>query len=153
MAVSVVATQAIAYYYYQTAQISKVPNSDVLCRGVDSPCIVVHALINYGNGMMVWHNLSDVPASWSFYDLTVHIANVTAQSYSIGHLITSVDGVHASGSSYWRLWIFCSPKSAWFYSPVGADSLSLADGSSFAWALQSDPSQPPVGGEATVESC
>jgi len=153
IAVSAIAIQSVAYYSYQNMSNHEASKSAVLCRGIDASCIRVSTLINYGNTSTVWHNVSDVPSTWNFYQLTVHIANVDSTSFSFGHLVTSVDGVPASGSSYWRLWIFCGAKSAWFYSPVGADSLSLADGASFAWALQSDPSQPPIGGEATVDSC
>ncbi len=153
IAVSAIAIQAVAYYFYQNMSNHEASKSAVLCRGIDASCIRVSTLINYGNTSIVWHNVSDVPSAWNFYQLTVHIANVDSTSFSFGHLVTSIDGVHASGSSYWRLWIFCGSKSAWFYSAVGADSLSLTDGSSFAWALQSDPSQPPISGEATVDSC
>jgi len=92
---------------------------------------------------MVWHNVSDVPSTWNFYQLTVHIANVDSASFSFGHLVTSVDGVHASGSSYWRLWIFCDLKSAWFYSVVGADSLNLTDGAVFWLGVTIGPKSAP----------
>ena len=153
IAVSAIAMQSVAFYFYQNMSNHEASKSAVLCRGIDTSCIRVSTLIDYGNTSIVWHNVSDVPSTWNFYQLTVHIARVDSTSFSFGHLVTSIDGVPASGSSYWRLWIFCGPKFAWFYSPVGADSLSLADGSSFAWSLQSDPSQPPISTQATVRSC
>ncbi len=148
-----IVTQTAAYYFYQNTFGQESSKSADLCRGVAASCIRVSTLINYGNGSIVWHNVSDVLSTWNFYELTIHIANVEATSYSFGHLVISIDGVRSYGSKSWGLWILCSTKSAWFYSPVGADSLKLTDRSILAWALQPDASQPPLSGGATTSSC
>src|SRR5262249_4757484 len=97
VAISVLAIQTVAYHYYESmsGQSSK---TAFLCRGVDGSCLSVATLINYGNGSIAWHNVSDVPSTWNFYQLTTHIANVEAASYSFGHLVTSINGVQSSGS-------------------------------------------------------
>jgi hypothetical protein len=160
IAIVAIATQATAYYYLQNSQNAEDSKSAPSCLATSVPCISVDTLINYGNTTIVWYNMSNVPANWNFYQLTSNIANVTAIPYGPPlneHFVTGINGVPPpdaqSGSYSWVLWTFCRSKAAWVYATVGADSIHLADKSILAWAFESDSSQPPLGGQAKVDSC
>ncbi len=156
IAIAAIAAQTIAYHYFQNTQSPAPAVGAAPCPTVNVSCISVNTLINYGNTTAVWHNKSDVPASWNFYELTSHIANVTATYYGPPlneHLVTGIDGVQQSGASSWRLWVFCQSRTSWVFSQVGADLVSLRNRSILAWAFESDPNQPPVAGAAAVGSC
>ena len=156
IAIAAISTQTIAYYYFQNTRGPAPAPSVVPCSTVSAQCINVKTLINYGNTTVVWHNKSDVPSSWNFYQLTTHIANVTATYYGPPlneHLVRGIDGVQQSSAYSWRLWIFCQSKTAWVFSNFGADSIRLTDKEVLAWAFESDPSQPPLANAATTDSC
>ncbi len=116
----------------------------------------VDTLINYGNTTRIWLNRSDVPASWNFYQLTANITSVTSRYYGPllnEHFVTGINGVEMSGAYSWGLWVFCATKTAWVYSPVGADSVRLGNRSILAWVYESDYSQPPLSGQSKTDSC
>jgi hypothetical protein len=124
--------------------------------------VSVDTLLNYGNGTSIWHNLTDVPSDWNFYQLTTRIAQTEASSttsVSGLHYVLGLDGVRSSGAYYWTLWTFCHKDTAWAASPVGADLLRLRDGDVLAWYYQASSSinpadwDPPVAGALKVGAC
>ncbi len=122
--------------------------------------LTVNTLVNYGNGTSRWHNRTDVPSNWNFYQLTVSIAKTEASSSLSGqHYIDSIDGVRGSSTHYWTLWIVCQKDRAWASSPVGADLLRLKNGNILAWYYQAPQSfnaatwDPPVPGGPKVAAC
>ncbi len=124
--------------------------------------LTVNTLINYGNGTSKWHNKTDVPSGWNFYQLTTTIAETEAPSstsVSGQHYVIALDGVRSSGPSYWTLWIFCHKDAAWAASPVGADLIGLKNGNILAWHYQAPRSinaatwDPPVAGAMKAAKC
>ncbi len=126
--------------------------------------LTVSTLINYGygNGTSIWHNRTDVPSGWSFFQLTTTIARTEASStpsVSSQHYIIGLDGVKSSGPYYWTLWVFCQKDTAWAASPVGADLIKLKNGDILAWYYQAPTSinaaswDPPVPGAGKVATC
>ncbi len=124
--------------------------------------LTISTLINYGNATSAWHNKTDVPLGWNFYQLTTTIARVDAYASPAvqnEHYVRAIDGVKEGAGYYWTLWIFCQSKAAWAPSPVGADFIKLGNNQILAWDFQApssiDPStwQPPVAGAAKVSMC
>ncbi len=122
----------------------------------------VSTLINYGNGSYTWHNKTNIPTGWNFYQLTITIAKVDATSSPAvqnEHYIKAIDGVSQAGGYYWTLWVYCQKNMAWSASPVGADLIKLTNNQVLAWYYQNPPSidpstwKAPMAGAATVSIC
>ncbi len=159
LATVVVAAQAGAYYYFERIYLS----SSGAGQRSSPNYLVVHTLINYGNGTSRWYNRTDVPIDWDFYQLTVFLANgnVVAPYYGYPlneHYVTGINGVSNSAPYYWTLWVYCQNNAAWSVSNVGADLIKLHNNLRVAWYYQiasGDQSiwQPPVPGSAKISQC
>ncbi len=114
----------------------------------------VNLLINYGNGTLEWHNRTQVPANWSFFNVTVADTNgnlgaVFFQSFG-SHFVYLINGVGCATvfgcDETWSLWILNG--ACWGLSDVGPDQIPVAEGRTVAWffvPLASFGQNPPTG--------
>ena len=161
-AVLLVVAQIGAYYYLQRSYGGTLSTSSVQCsssKGVSAGTNVVetNTLINYGNGTVTWYNMTNVPATWNFYQLTFYLANgnVDAQCYGLPyneHYVTAINNVSNQRPFYWTVWIYCQSQNAWSTSPVGVDLIRLSNGQTLAWSYEV-PYQPPLPGARTIAFC
>ena len=130
-------------------------NSSASKDSSTSNYVQVNAVFNYGNSTIVWYNDTRVPASWTFYNVTLELTNGRVQaSFSQDfkeHQILSINGVDQTSNLYWSLWKFCPSYNAWDWSPVGVDQLQLSSNATFGWYFQDYSTHfPPIGGAQTI---
>jgi hypothetical protein len=118
--------------------------------------IEVNTILNYGNSTSIWFNRTRVSESWNFYNLTVYLANGRVHSQVFSdlqneHQVLGINGLEQNSTDYWSLWKYCPTYSAWVWSPVGADEISLSNNGVYGWYYQNlSNNHPPVPGAATV---
>ena|SRR2546425_4856243 len=167
IAISLISIQVGAYYDLERFFLSN--NSAAQNTGshvsngsgnkTETHVIKVNTLLNFGNSTSKWFNESRVPIGWTFYNLTIYVANGNIDSTYYGgvlneHYINAIDGVRQDGSSFWHLWQYCNKDRAWSYSNVGADQIRLVDNQTLAWYFDSFSNYgPPVPGYPTVVNC
>lgn len=162
IAVALVVAQVGAYYYLQRSYGGTLSTSSVQCsplngNSMGTNVVETNTLINYGNGTIRWYNETNIPSSWNFYQLTLHLADGNVEQHCYGapyneHYVTGISNVHNQSPFYWTVWIFCQSQNAWTTSPVGADLIRLYNGETLAWAYEV-PYQPPLSGARTIALC
>lgn len=130
-------TTLIAAYYYWLYLQAETAYQDLLrtLRGVRYSANV---LFDFGNSTHVWFNDTRVPIGWNLFNLTLYLTQgrVTAVYYSQyqSHFVTGIEGVQNTQNKFWFLWVY-ETTTAWRLSPVGADQLTISDGSIYAWTF------------------
>ena len=162
IAALLVAAQVGAYYYLQRSYGGTLSTSSAQCgpsngSSAGTNVVETNTLINYGNGTLRWYNETNIPATWNFYQLTLHLANGNVKEQCYGtpyneHYVTGINNVNNQNPFYWTVWIFCQSQNAWATSPVGADRIRLSNGQTLAWAYEV-PYQAPLPGAGTIAFC
>jgi hypothetical protein len=162
IAVLLVVAQVGAYYYLHTSYGGTLSTSSAQCSSSNGSStgtnvVQTNTLINYGNGTVRWYNETNIPATWNFYQLTLHLANGNVEAQCYGppyneHYVTGINNVNDRSPFYWTVWIFCQNQNAWSTSPVGVDLIRLSDGQTLAWAYEV-PYHPPLPGARTIAFC
>ncbi len=120
-----------------------------------SPSLVsVNLLINYGNATLEWHNGTQVPADWNFFNVTVAVTNgnigaVFFQSFG-SHFVYMIKGVGCPTvfgcPNTWILWVLNGI--CWDTAEVGVDQIPVSSGKTVGWLFGSVSSfgqVPPTG--------
>jgi hypothetical protein len=98
--------------------------------------INVNLCINYGNGTIVWYNIS-VSLGMTLFDLTKNLTNVEYWYYPLmepGHvLVNSINGVAPEGEMYWFWYYWDETKSEWVFGQVGCDAWVLKNNGTYRW--------------------
>ena len=117
---SVVTTSFAGYYYSAYSDL----------RGKTHRSIIhVNIGINYGNGTIEWFNETEARAGDTLSDVTMLIANYTADPS--GAFVNSINGVSYSDSYYWIWWKWTTW--GWSEGKVGADRYVVGDGEILYW--------------------
>jgi len=161
IAALLVVAQVGAYYYLQRSYGGALSTSSAQCSSNNSSqgtsVVETNTLINYGNGTIRWYNETNIPSTWNFYQLTLHLANGNVEQQCYGapyneHYVTGISNIRDQSPFYWTVWIFCQSQNAWTTSPVGADLIRLSNGETLAWAYEV-PYQSPLPGAKTIAFC
>jgi hypothetical protein len=118
--------------------------------------IEVNTIFNYGNRTSTWFNKTRVSESRNFYNLTVFLTDGRVHSQAFPdlqneHQVLGINGLEQNSTDYWSLWKYCPSYSAWAWSPVGADRISLSNNGIYGWYYQNQNTHyAPVAGAATV---
>ena len=99
-----------------------------------------NVLIDYGNGTHTWYNDTMIQPGSNLYAATVSVTdgNVNATCCEFGaHFVTGIGGVQNTNSEFWFLWAYdqSNATSPWQMAQVGADQITVLNGSVFAWTF------------------
>jgi hypothetical protein len=137
LAVGLILASAYAGYYYLQYQQTNQSYQNVL-HYVKGITYYSNVLFEFGNGTKLWFNNTRVPIGWNVYNVTLYLThgNINATYYpKYGeHFVTGIEGVQNTASKFWFLWTYNS-TSSWQIAQVGADQLTIYNGSTYAWTF------------------
>lgn len=125
-----------AYYLVQYQQAENNANAYESELKTAQPTQETNFLLDFGNGSSFWANTT-VPTGTNGYIATVIITHgvVNATWYAAPyneHFVNGIDNVQNSATQSWFLWTYNS-TARWQVAQVGADDLTVTNGSIFAW--------------------
>lgn len=136
-AISIVNTSLPAYQQ-ASAELSQLWSEYLALKPAPGSVYAADILFDFGNGTRIWYNDTSVQPGWNMYTETVVLThgNLQAQWYPSfqEHLVSGIDGVTSTANKSWFLWTFNS-TSSWQEAQVGADDLTVYNGSVFAWTF------------------
>lgn len=100
-----------------------------------------NVVIDYGNGTHTWYNDTLVQPGSNLYTVTVLVTNgnvnATYSSQFDSHFINGIGGIQNTNSEFWFLWTYdqSNTTSPWQMAQVGADQITVLNGSVFAWTF------------------
>ena len=123
---------------YQTAstELANLWDEYLALKPAASSLYTADILLDFGNGTMKWFNGTSVQPGWNLYTETVVLTagNMQATWYPEyqEHLVSGIDGVSSTATHAWFLWTY-NGTASWQTAQVGADELTVYNGSIFAW--------------------
>jgi len=139
---------SLPIYQQASVELSNLWSQYVGLRPPASSLYSADILVDFGNGTSHWYNNTLIQPGWNMYVTSVVLSrgNLQAQWYPEyqEHLISGIDGISNSGSTYWFLWTY-NGTAGWQVAQVGADDLPVYNGSVFAWTYCAEtPSYAPT---------
>jgi len=125
-----------AYYYYLFDQASSQNQAYIQQLRQLNVKYSSSILFDFGNGTRQWYNDTRLEPGWNLYVATQVIAdgrmNATYYPQYSAHLVTSIYNIADTKSEYWLIWTY-NKTTSWQMAQVGADQLSIHNGSVYAW--------------------
>jgi hypothetical protein len=126
-------------YQQASTQLSQLWSQYLGLKPASSSLYTADILINFENGTWLWYNNTQVQPGWSMYTETVVLTQGNMQATwdpEYGeHFVTGIDGVSSTNTLFWWLWTYdkTNQTSPWQVAQIGADLLTVYNGSVFAW--------------------
>ncbi len=125
-------------YRQASSELSQLWSSYLKLKPASGSLYTANILFDFGNGTRRWYNSTEIQPGWNLYIATVVLTNgnLQAQWYPQyqEHFVSAIGGVSNSKTTFWFLWTY-NKTASWQTAQVGADGLTVYNGSVFAWTF------------------